>query len=56
MGLYLLLTDADRELLEKETRDYNEQHNVALSRQKFLIKLLKDYATRKEAIEVPGHQ
>ena len=36
----------DEELLNNETKKFNEQHGLELSRQKFLLKLLKDYARK----------
>lgn len=46
MNLYLKLSQEDGDLLTKLTNDFNRKHNLALSRQAFVLKLINDEAER----------
>ena len=41
--IFLTLNDEEEKLLTNLTDNFNKKHHVNLSRQKFLIKLFKDY-------------
>lgn len=45
--MYLYLNKQEDELLTEKTREFNDKNNLDLSRQKFLLKLLKDHARKR---------
>jgi hypothetical protein len=54
MSLFLNLNTTEQILLEEQVDAFNAENFTRLTKQKFLIRLLKEYAARKAVADTGG--